>query len=587
MRGVAGLLLALAAVGCGPPEAAPTRPLSLLPDEAGPLDALNRRHARLRQRMRHRGYGEEVGLTRAFVLEDRGVSFPLDLGVGKCSTFLALGGGSIRDLTLTLHDGQGDVAATESIDGEGGLVHVCPQGEGDAMVRPHHLVIRAREGAGAVMVAHFRSEPEVGDGFDGLFEGVLAPRVPFRDVEEHLARSRSALRARGFSPVGAPLLERVTEGSVVRLPVMLEPGRCYVATGRSGEGLRDIDLFLFDAAGVEVARDLAQDAEPSIEHCPSEAGRHTVELRAFEGAGAVGVMVAVGPAEEPEAAPGEPAPEPHDERVDDPALALGVMAAPLQNRGFAPPLFVSRDAAIVPGEVRTHDVVIGPGCALIAGAASHEGMDLDLYLADDAGREVDRDTAVQSTARVRACRDQPSVMRVAVKGYGRDGAYALALLRAPDSVTSIQALRVEEATAPYRLRGYTPRFVLNAELRQESPFRRTVVLEAGECLAVAAAGDEEAEDLDLFLRATDGALVVSDSGPDPYATLSRCAEAREVLSLELHHHGRGRFALHVLGTGEGAGRTEATGAESSPAPGPPPPAPSRRDPSTPGDPPPE
>jgi len=142
-------------------------------------------------------------------------------------------------------------------------------------------------------------------------------------------------------------------------------------------------------------------------------------------------------------------------RISD--FTMGVMAAPLQNRGFAPPLFVSRDAAIVPGEVRTHDVVIGPGCALIAGAASHEGMDLDLYLADDAGREVDRDTAVQSTARVRACRDQPSVMRVAVKGYGRDGAYALALLRAPDSVTSIQALRVEEATAPYRLRGYTPR----------------------------------------------------------------------------------------------------------------------------------
>jgi len=543
------LAVAVALAACGTPEASPERPLSLLPDEAGPLDALNRRHARLRQRMHRRGYGEEIGLTRAFVLEDRGVSFPLDLGVGKCSTFLALGGGSIRDLTLTLHDGQGDVAATESIDGEGGLVHVCPQGEGPAQVRPHHLVVRAREGAGAVMVAHFRSEPGVGDGFDGLFEGVLAPRVPFRDVEEHLARSRSALRARGFTPVGTPLLERVTEGSVVRLAVTLEPGRCYVATGRSGEGLRDIDLFLFDAAGVEVARDLAQDAEPSIEHCPTEAGRHTVELRAFEGAGAVGVMVASGPAAEPDVAP-EEAPEALEQRGDDPALALGVMAAPLQNRGFAPPLFVSRDAAIVPGEVRTHDVVIGPGCALIAGAASHEGMDLDLYLADDGGREVDRDTAVQSTARVRACRDQPAVMRVAVKGYGRDGAYALALLRAPEGVRSIQALRVEEATAPYRLRGYAPRFVLNTELRDGPPFRRALVIEGGECVAVAAAGDAEAEDLDLYLRSNDGALVVSDSGPDTYATVARCAEEREALTLELHHNGRGRVVLHVLGTGE-------------------------------------
>src|SRR5690606_29037259 len=165
----------------------------------------------------------------------------------------------------------------------------------------------------------------------------------------------------------------------------LEAGRCYVAIGRS-HGVEDIDLFLFDSAGVEVDRDLGGDAEPSIEHCPRESGRHTGELRAFEGAGAVGVLVLVGPGQ-----PSREAVAPGiDERAGvgtDPSLAIEVLGAPLRGRGFGPPLFVSRDAAILPGEVRTHDVVVGPGCGVVVGAASHEGMDLDLYLADETGRE--------------------------------------------------------------------------------------------------------------------------------------------------------------------------------------------------------
>lgn len=538
----------LLALQCGGTQAPPRPEPSGLPEEAGPLDALNRRHGRLRQRMQVRGYTDQAGLSRAFVLEDRGVAWPLDLGVDRCSTFVALGGGTIRQLELTLYDGEGEEAATDSVAQEGGLLHVCPQGPEGIDTRPYYLQIRAIEGEGAVMVAHFLSEPAAAEGFDGLFEGVLAPRVPFRDVEEHLARSRSALRARGFSQVGEPTLERVSEGSVVRAPVRLEQGRCYVAVGRSGEGLPDIDLFLFDAAGVEVARDLAADAEPSIEHCPDRDARYTVELRAYEGAGAVGVMVMGGPRPEPVEQPGTAPPESPDSTEGDPSLALGVLAAPLLTRGFSSPIFLSRDAAIVPGEVRTHDVVVGPGCALIAGTASDEGMDLDLYLADSAGREIDRDTAVQSTARVRACRPQAEVLRAAVKGYGRDGAYALAVLRAPDSVDSLQELRLEEVTAPYRAREFDERVQWRARLETGESFHRPIPIEPGTCVAVAAAGDDTSADVDLFLRDAEGELVASETGPAPHAAVSRCAENEaETLRLEvLMYRGQGSVAVHVL-----------------------------------------
>ncbi len=540
------LVLLVAATGsCAEPPPPDDAPLSTLPSEPGPLDALNRRHARLRERMRRRGYGDQVGLARVLVLEDRDAVTPLDLAAGTCSTFMALGGGSIRQLGMTLYDGEGAETASDSVSGEGALVHVCPQDEEGVTHRAFYLVVSAREGAGAALVAQFRSAPGEGEGFDGLFEGVLAPRVEFRALEDHLARTRGALRARGFVPVGSPLLERVSEGAVVRLPVELEAGRCYAAIGRA-DGLRDIDLYLFDAAGVEVDRDLAGDAEPSIEHCPSETGRHTVELRAFEGAGAVGVMVMVGPGQPAAEVPDtlEPAPEPRA----DPGLAIEVLSAPLRERGFGAPLFIARDAAIVPGEVRTHEVVIGPGCGLVAGAASHEGMDLDLYLADENGRELDSDTAVHSTARVRACRPEPAVLRVAVKAYGADGAYALALLRAPEGVDSLRELRLEEASAPYRLRRYREVTTFEAPLAQGEHLQRSLPpLSAGQCLAVAAAGDEGVEDIDLFLRDAEENLLTSDSGPASYAAISRCAERNEVLTLEVAMYGgQGEVAVRVL-----------------------------------------
>lgn len=543
MRPLALALVLATCAGAEPATEGP--PLARLPDDAGPLDALSRRHAHVRRRMERRGYGAEIGLSRAFVVERRGIAWPLDLTVGKCSTLVALGGGSLRDLSLTLYDGEGDVAATDTVEGEGGLVHVCPRGPSGARTAPYHLEVRAREGRGAVMVAHFRSMPGEGEGFQGLFDGVLAPRVSFRAVEEHLARSLTALRARGLEPVGPSSLDHVAEGGTVRRTLTLERGRCYVAAGRSGESLRDIDLFLFDEAGVEVARDVGADVEPSIEHCPLETGRFTFELRAFDGAGPVGLAVLSGPSEEPLPAPRDEASV--DRHGHEPQRALEALVAPLVERGFAAPVFVARDAVIVPGEVRTHDVVIGPGCAVIAGTASEEAMDLDLYLADAEGREVDRDTAVHFTARVRACRPAAEVMRVAVKAYGRDGAYALAVVRAPAQVGGLRALRLEELAAAYRHRGFDQRRRWSVALGPGERQERAIPVEAGRCIAVVAAGDEGARDVDLLLRTVAGVLSATDSGSAPYATVSRCVEEAETVVVEIVlERGRGVVELAHL-----------------------------------------
>lgn len=556
MRALGSLLAACLALGCAEqaPPAEPT-PVNPLPDTGGPgpLDALSRRFGRLRARMVERGYGEELGLSRLFVLEGEGLALPADLMADRCTTLVGLAGGSVRELRMSIYDGEGAEVAADSIEGEGALVHVCPQTDENVPTLPHYVVLRAREGSGAVVVGAFASAPGAGQGFEGLFEGVLAPRVPFRAVEEQLARSRALLRARGLLPQGAPALESVAEGEAVRVTVPMESGRCYVVVGRGGEGLRDIDLLLFDDAGAEVARDLEGDAEPTIEHCPAEAGTFTAELIAYEGAGAVGLMVLAGPV--PEREEGEPAPVPEEPAREpaspetpqsgEPVAALMGLARTMAERGYGQPTIVVRDGYIAPGEVRSHDVLLAPGCSIVVGAAGRAEADLDLYLSDASGQPLDRDTGIHPMARVRACTEAPAIHRVTVKSYGRRGTYALAVLPAPKTIGDVQTLRLEEASSGLRQRGFRMVDTLSTSLEVGERFERGLLVPPGRCVAIVAAGDVGVEDLDVLLRDRESNLVASASGPEPYAAVHRCAsEAPEALRVEVVMY-RGAGAVQV------------------------------------------
>lgn len=543
MRSVArvSFTLALVALACADPESTePPGARNPLPleDGAGPIDALSRRYGRLRQRMRDRGYGDEIGVARWFLLEDQGRSLPMDLDTGRCTTLVALAGGSIRDLRMRAYDGDGEEVATDVVDGDGALAHVCPRSAGGVPMLPYYVVLDAPSGSGSVILAAYASELGGGQGFDGLFDGVLAPQVPFQSVTERLARSRSALRARGLLPVGEPAVDSVAEGDGLRVAVPMDPDRCYVVVARGGEGLSDIDLMLFDEQGTEVARDLESDPEPSLEVCPEAGGQYVAEASAYEGAGAIGVIVLAGPrpAERPEEdvlAPQEPLPpgaRPPGE--SDPVAALVTVAGTLTARGYGQPSIVVGDGYIAPGEVRSHEVLVGAGCAIIIGTARND-TDLDLYLTDEPGTVLDRDTGIHPLARVRACLGEPTVLRVTVKSYGRRSAYALALLSAPEGLEDIEALRLDEAMAALRERGYTAVDTLRQVIDTGERFERTLTVRPGTCLAIAAAGDASVEDLDVFLRDAAGNLVASASGPEPYAAVSRCAEMNEPIRVEV------------------------------------------------------
>lgn len=88
------------------------------------------------------------------------------------------------------------------------------------------------------------------------------------------------------------LAERARQAFLVVLPY----GHCYRFVASGGAGVIDLDLALFDANGVEIARDISEDPTPVLGEaasiCPSDANAVRVEARMRRGHGefALGVF---------------------------------------------------------------------------------------------------------------------------------------------------------------------------------------------------------------------------------------------------------------------------------------------------------
>ena len=287
-------LSALLLLACKSPDAGPP-PDPLLPSAEIPLDGLTRRAASLRHRMSARGYGEAVAQTREFVLEGSGVGIPLDLPTGRCATFVALGGGDLRQLDLALFDSQGQRVVEDRAEGEGGLAHVCPQGNADGATLAYYLALRARRGSGAVQVLAFLSSVREGTGFQDLFQDLLAPVVESSSVATELDGFRDSLRGRGLLPSSPDVLGTLASAGALRATERLSSDHCYVAIAATGRGVEDADLFLFDPSGAEVATNVIIPHTPRFEEegedLPAEAGANAQDQAAGYGSGRSWLLV--------------------------------------------------------------------------------------------------------------------------------------------------------------------------------------------------------------------------------------------------------------------------------------------------------
>lgn len=520
-----------------------------LPNDPGPLDALARRFARLRERMRERGGRQVHGPARYFALEGEGTVVPVDLPADRCTTFVALGGGTAQELLATVYDEDGAELVRDEIANEGALVHVCPPARPlGARGGTFYLTLESKAGAGAILVAQFDSARDAQPHFDGLFADILVREVPAREVESLLSRSRGALRARGFQPMAPAAFDSLSQGGVFRRNVTMQTDHCYVVVARGSTGVNDLDVSLYDAEGAEVGRDLRGDAEPLLEYCPTSAGVYRVEARLFQGAGAVGLMMLEGPlAHETRAVAAGPAPNDEDSE-DSESRALRTTVEAMVARGFTAGATIASDVQMSPGEVRVHELTLEAGCSVIVGTSTRTDTDLDLYLSDASDASVlDEDVGMQSLARVSACVSEPTAVRLTTKTYGTNSAYSVALLRAPTAIDDFMSLGLEEAGSAFRARGY--RVAAENHMTLEEGERQTleVVVTGPACIALAVAGAAGIDDVDMFLKDATGHLLASESGPESYAAVSHCTAHAQTLSLELvMYRGGGPIALQRL-----------------------------------------
>ena len=95
--------------------------------------------------------------------------------------------------------------------------------------------------------------------------------------------------AAGMLEQGKPITGKLAQGERSDHLLVLQAGRCYRVVGVAGNGVTDMDLFLYDPAGVQRNQDATQDRYPMlgkpIEVCPVIAGAYRLQVQMYEGGG--------------------------------------------------------------------------------------------------------------------------------------------------------------------------------------------------------------------------------------------------------------------------------------------------------------
>lgn len=537
-------LVACITAACGRPAASPDRDAGpSLASWIGPLDALSRRIGTVRRRLEQQGLSTARALERKFASDDRPAHWSFSRNVVGCTTIVALSGSTTGRLELVALDADGDLLGRDTADGEAGLVHTCTD-PASTMDPRTYLVAELTGGAGSVAVVVFESTSTRAPNFEGLFRDIVVPASVTRDVEEALHRVRVAAREAGQTLVGGPVVGVRPVGASLRAEFRLDASRCYAFVARAGEGVTDIDAFLFDASGAEVARDLTRGAAPRLMHCATSPGMHSLELRVFEGQGAVGVIAHTArPPDEIATSPASDAPA-----VPVPASPEALVQGHAERTGWGAAAYVARGATIGPGESQTHQVWMAPGCSAVTSAHVGDLADVDYRLVDEAGLEIDRDVGTAGTALLVRCGSEGVAARVVATGHAQHANYAIVVQRvAASGATDVERVRAEHARALVAPTASEALRWRSAVIDPQQTWRTTTTLSAGECRVFAVGGAAAVYDVDLRLVNATGEVVASDTGPAPYAAIRHCATEDASLSLEvLAYRGGGPVALLEL-----------------------------------------
>jgi hypothetical protein len=200
-------------------------------------------------------------------------NFEITMNGGDCYTIAGFGGGGVRDLDGYLYSPSGRQVGKDFATDSRPIVRSCATETGTYRVKFHMYT-----GAGPYTYQVYRAAGAAAQA-PGL--AGMDPRV-----RERLDRFTARMLAKGKradpSLLGSGFLS--TNGTQ-QFQAQLVTGACYTLAGFGGTGVRDLDIYLYGPGGNEVARDVATDPQPTVDHCPSFAGTYTVKILMYQGNG--------------------------------------------------------------------------------------------------------------------------------------------------------------------------------------------------------------------------------------------------------------------------------------------------------------
>lgn len=206
---------------------------------------------------------------------------------GMCYRFIAVGGPGVEDLELHVYQGSSEVARDAAMASEA-VASYCTTAATEVRVR-----LRMHQGAGQIALVPYSGGRQHGASGPTKRRSKAVPVGGDRD--DFLSRQIKSHHGRvGEGRTGASKVFRATlrTSQEQSFPVRLEAGRCYTFVAVGAPSVRDLDMYLQDPSGLEVASDTGprNHAVIRMDPCPRWTGTYTVRLRVFAGYGAVALQ---------------------------------------------------------------------------------------------------------------------------------------------------------------------------------------------------------------------------------------------------------------------------------------------------------
>ena len=337
----------------------------------------------------------------------------LELSADRCYTLAAYGGAGATDVDLVLTAPDGQTVALDESPALDAYVQWCPVTSGS-----FELKITMAGQAGDALLCRLEAPLDRAGGLDGLWLGDRRPPGPtHRDLEDGAAQLKQRLEGLGYRVDDAAALQGTADQMVLRThSLALTADKCHIFGAVGGPEVADLDLYLYDRAGDEVAADEAQNASPVVQVCPQRDETFRLDVAMRGGSGAYRVLRGASPAVGAEAMRGL-------DTVARTRLRTVVDRIHLaQLDPLGPPQTAELRAR---GVRRFQNNLAGGQCLLFVAVGSQSVVDIDLYVMDPAEEVVGRDDQPDAMPSVQFCAAQDGTYSTDVRLIEGSGSFTL------------------------------------------------------------------------------------------------------------------------------------------------------------------